>query len=46
VRDARRAEIMSDLWEQCHAEGTRGRCAATALAVLGRVVRGVPADLA
>ena len=46
VRDARRAEIESDLWEQRHEEQSRHRRAfATALNVLGRVLRGVPSDL-
>jgi hypothetical protein len=46
VRDARRAEIESDLWEQRHEEQSRRRRAfATALDVLGRALRGVPSDL-
>lgn len=40
-RDARRAEITSDLWEHCH----DGSGAATE-SVLGRVIAGVPADIA
>ena len=47
VRDARRSELESDLWEQRHEEAARGRRpAATALRLLGRAVRGAPADLA
>jgi hypothetical protein len=46
VRDARRAEIECDLWEQRHEQQSRDqRVTATALDVLGRVVRGVPSDL-
>ena len=46
VGDPRRAEIESDLWEQCH--GERAQCQRaflTGLGVLGRVVRGAPSDL-
>lgn len=47
ARDTRRSEIESDVWEQRRAEHARGRRPlATALGVLGRVLRGVPADLA
>jgi hypothetical protein len=47
VRDRRRAEIDSDLWEQRHEGQCRCRRAfATAWSVLGRLARGAPADLA
>ena len=46
VRDARRAEIECDLWEQPHEERALGQPVfATASRVLGRVLRGVPSDL-
>jgi hypothetical protein len=47
LRDARRAEIASDLWEQRHDQAKdrrQGLLAAGGL--LGRVVRGAPSDLA
>ncbi len=46
VRDARRAEIASDVWEQ-HADGvSAGRSAIEVAAdIFSRVTRGVPADL-
>ena len=46
VRDGRRAEIASDLWEQQRAASALGDGAGgTALLVLARVLLGVPADL-
>lgn len=46
LRDPRRAEIECDLWEQRHDnQARRRRPILAALDVLGRVVRGVPADL-
>jgi hypothetical protein len=45
ARDARRAEIECDLWEQRHAECGRRRPFLTAFDVVGRVVRGAPSDL-
>ena len=46
VRDARRSEIECDLWEQREeARSCCRRASATALDVLGRVLRGVPSDL-
>jgi hypothetical protein len=46
-RDARRAEIACDLWEQRHEPRSQRRAQlGRALDVLGRVLRGVPADLA
>jgi hypothetical protein len=44
LRDRRREEIASDLWEQRHDERSR-RPSLAGVDVLGRVVRGVPADL-
>lgn len=47
VRDRRRAEIACDLWEQRHDQRSDRRSGlATAVAVLGRVIRGAPSDLA
>jgi hypothetical protein len=47
LRDARRAEIGCDLWEQRHDECGNGRAAfRTGADVLGRVIRGAPSDLA
>jgi hypothetical protein len=43
LRDGRRAEIESDLWEQCHDEAPRRR--GGGLDILGRTLRGVPSDL-
>ena len=46
LRETRRAEIDSDLWEQVHDDQARGRRPlATTLRVLGRVLRGVVSDL-
>ena len=46
VRDGRRAEIASDLWEQQQAASVlENRSGGTALQVLARVLLGVPADL-
>lgn len=46
LRDVRRAEITSDTWEQHRDESEQGVSRmATALSVLGRVLRGAPADL-
>jgi hypothetical protein len=46
MRNARRAEITSDTWEQHQDESERGvPRTATALSMLWRVVRGAPADL-
>jgi hypothetical protein len=42
VAERRRAEIESDLWEQVHDEGSIDRVAD---AVLGRCLRGIPADV-
>lgn len=42
ARDARRAELTSDLWEHRSAYGAAG---ATQLAIVSRCVRGIPADL-
>jgi hypothetical protein len=45
-RDARRAEIECDLWEQRHDEQSRRhRAVATAPAMIGRVLRGIPSDV-
>ena len=44
VRDTRRAEIESDLWEQA-ADARNSRASATALSVVDRLVGGIPADL-
>jgi hypothetical protein len=44
VRDARRAELASDLWEQCH-EIRSGTSNGLAGGVLARVIGGVPADV-
>ncbi|HUG13710.1 MAG TPA: hypothetical protein VMM78_01730 [Thermomicrobiales bacterium] len=44
VRDTRRAEIESDLWEQA-ADARDSRASATALSVFDRLVGGIPADL-
>jgi hypothetical protein len=47
LRDARRAEIACDLWEQRHEQACAGRRSLlTALEIFGRVIRGVPSDLA
>jgi hypothetical protein len=47
AREARRAEIESDLWEhQAWARGTSEEPADTGLHLLARLVLGVPADLA
>jgi hypothetical protein len=43
LRDERRAELASDLWEH---RAASGRGARVELAVLSRCLRGVPADLA
>jgi hypothetical protein len=43
-RDARRAEISSDLWEQCY-DGSRDGSGSVSASVLGRVLAGVPADI-
>jgi hypothetical protein len=43
-RDARRAEISSDLWEQCY-DGSRDGSGSVSVSVLGRVLAGVPADI-
>jgi hypothetical protein len=43
-RDARRAEISSDLWEQCH-DGSRDGSASATASVLGRVLAGALADI-
>jgi len=45
VRESRRAEIESDLWEWRHDVGARGRGAPSEAHVLARLVRGVPDDL-
>lgn len=46
VRDTRRAEIESDLWEHVHDERARGlRPLPITLHVIGRMLRGLPADL-
>lgn len=46
LRDARRAEIECDVWEQRRDEQSRRvRPSASALHVLGRVLRGAPSDL-
>src|SRR5205823_8045156 len=46
VRDERRAELASDVWEQLAAECTAGRRpSAGSLKVISRVVRGIPADV-
>jgi hypothetical protein len=44
-RDARRAEITSDVWEHTH-DGARNGSGAVAASVLRRVIAGMPADLA
>jgi hypothetical protein len=41
VRDARRAEIESDLWEQLHSETSRDH----AIDILGRLLVGIPDDI-
>jgi hypothetical protein len=43
LRDERRAELASDIWEQAHATPAPG--AVHALSLLWRCLRGVPADL-
>jgi hypothetical protein len=43
-RDARRAEISSDLWEHGH-DGARGRSGGVPASMLGRMLAGVPADI-
>jgi hypothetical protein len=45
LRDRRRQEIASDLWEQQHDNGHDGRDARSARQVVARVVFGIPADL-
>ncbi|MEX0750261.1 MAG: hypothetical protein WD359_05580 [Dehalococcoidia bacterium] len=46
VRDARRTEIASDTWEQHHDESDAGQGRRRiASSMLGRMLRGVPADL-
>jgi hypothetical protein len=46
IREARRAELESDLWEQDHEAAAAGvRPTMTAMQVLHRLVRGLPADL-
>jgi hypothetical protein len=46
IREVRRAELESDLWEQEHeAAAADGRPTKTAMQVLHRLVRGIPADL-
>jgi hypothetical protein len=46
IRDTRRAELESDLWEQEHdAAAADGRLMKAAMQVLHRLVRGIPADL-
>jgi hypothetical protein len=46
IRDARRAELESDLWEQEHeAVAPNGQPAKAAMQVLHRLARGMPADL-
>jgi hypothetical protein len=46
IREGRRAELESDLWEQEHeAAAADGRTTKTAIQVLHRLVRGAPADL-
>jgi hypothetical protein len=42
VRDERRAEIDSDIWEQVHAPDARPT---VALEILGRMLLGIPADV-
>ncbi len=44
-RDARRAEISSDLWEHCH-DGSVDGLGGVDARVLGRVIAGMPADIA
>lgn len=44
-RDARHAEITSDLWEHCH-DDARDGSGGVPVSVLGRVMAGVPADIA
>jgi hypothetical protein len=47
IREARCAELESDLWEHEHEAVTAvGRPTKTAIQVLHRLVRGIPADLA
>ena len=43
-RDARRAEISSDLWEQ-RSDGSRDGSGRVTASMLGRVLAGVPADI-
>ena len=46
IREARCAELESDLWEQDHeAAAADGRPTKTAMQVLHRLVRGIPADV-
>lgn len=45
LRDSRRDEIESDLWEQRHAEAQEGPRPGSALHVLLRLVLGAPADI-
>ncbi len=46
IADARRAEFESDLWECLHDDGRGDGSAARSMEILGRLVRGVPSDLA
>ena len=46
VADARRAEVESDLWECLHDRRSDADFSARSIEILGRLVRGVPADLA
>jgi hypothetical protein len=46
IREARRAELESDLWEQEYeTAAAHGRPTKTAMQVFHRLVRGIPADL-
>jgi hypothetical protein len=44
-REARRDELTSDLWEHAHDTPSSGRAVLT-VAILGRLLEGVPADIA
>jgi hypothetical protein len=46
VQAARQAEIDADLWDHWHDHAAEGRSFAVALEVVGRLVLGIPADLA
>ncbi len=46
VQSARRAEIDADLWDHWHDRAAERRPVAVALEVVGRLVLGIPADLA